>query len=288
MSDKITIIRATKNADNPYVVLRKAIPQDKELSWEARGMLSYILSQPDNWKVIPKNLEQKCGKSVVYRILNELIAAGYITRTPKRDQNQRFVSWIYEVYEVPQPKKTAEETDPLPTNPEMAQPEMENRDALLSTESLPSTESTKKDITSGVADVPPAKPNGHEPTPKKARPRNEWYDVIAETMGVEGFKNTRIANVLRACGKGEYAKYDLEVPLTDPEQVREFWKWYQKVCAGCSLGSPATVQDFVMRWQKEKASTPARPRPLEPMEPPPPDPIYPGDGIIPVYVRGEE
>jgi len=120
------------------------------------------------------------------------------------------------------------------------------------------TETIEQKITPPSGDVvspDAAKPsNGHEPTPKKARPRNEWYDVIADTMGVEGFKNTRIANVLRARSKGEYAKYNLEVPLTDPEQVREFWRWYQKVCVGCSLGSPATVQDFVMRWQKEKAA----------------------------------
>jgi hypothetical protein len=221
MSDKITIIRATKNADNPYVVLRKAVPQDKELSWEARGMLSYILSQPDNWKVIPKNLEQKCGKSVVYRILNELISAGYINREAKRDKNQRFVSWIYEVYEVPQPKKTTEKTDPLPTNPEMAQPEMENQDALLSTDSLPST---KKDYTSGVADVPSAdadKPsNGHEPTPKKERPPCKWeplHDALLVAFGLEKAQMTPKADKIYWT-----VAHELYVVKMTPEQIPDF------------------------------------------------------------------
>jgi hypothetical protein len=172
------------------------------------------------------------------------------------------------------------------------------------------TSTKEKDSTSGVADVPPAKPSNKmtnvleegvtlksdeldfyvapTPTPKKERPANPWYDAIAETMGAQGFKNGRIQNVLLAKGKDAYAKYNLDEPLTDPEQVRVFWTWYQKECPGCDLSSVETVQDYVMRWQKEKATTPARPRPLEPMEPPPPDPVYPGDGIIPVYVRGEE
>lgn len=90
-----------------------------------------------------------------------------------------------------------------------------------------------------------------EPTPKRERPRNPWYDAIAETTGAEGYRNTRISNVLQAKGKGAYAKYNLETPFTEPAQVHVFWKWYQKVCPGCDLASEATVQDYVMRWQRE-------------------------------------
>jgi hypothetical protein len=137
-----------------------------------------------------------------------------------------------------------------------------------------------KDSTPGVADVVSAdadKPsNGHEPTPKKERPANPWYDVIAETMGAQGFKNGRIQNVLLAKGKDAYAKYNLDEPLTDPEQVRVFWTWYQKECPGCDLSSVETVQDYVMRWQKEKETTPARPKPLDINDPLPPEPVYPG------------
>jgi hypothetical protein len=265
MSDKITIIRATKNADNPYVVLRKAVPQDKGLSWEARGMLSYILSQPDNWKIIPKNLEQNCGKSVVYRILNELIAAGYIKRKPNRDQNQRFVSWIYEVYEVPQPKDTAKEKEPLPKNPEMAQPEMENRDALLSTDSLPSTDSTKKDSTSGVADVPSPeadKPsNGHEPTPKKERPRDWVFDAIAlgsfkinDTTGLDKITGKRIGIVASWLKKQDGINQDGETVAL----IGRFYEWYDKAKNG--IARPRDVTKFAeawVEWQSYKAAPPS-------------------------------
>lgn len=96
-------------------------------------------------------------------------------------------------------------------------------------------------------DTPPA--SAPAPKPKKERKPNPWYDAIKETAGVEGFKNGNVQNVLLAKGKKAYAKYDLETPLTDPEQIHTFWAWYQTECKDCDLVSPAAWQDWVMRWQ---------------------------------------
>ena len=132
---------------------------------------------------------------------------------------------------------------------------------LHSVESVPelstsSTErDTKKDISPQNGDSAPEEKA--VTSTKKERPPNVWYDVIAETMGAQGYTNGQIEWVLRATGKNGYAKYDLTTPLTDPEQVRVFWRWYQSTCEGCSLSSPKTVQDYVMRWQAAGMPDPA-------------------------------
>jgi hypothetical protein len=108
------------------------------------------------------------------------------------------------------------------------------------------------------------------PLPEEKKPRNEWYDVIAETFKAEGWRNGKIANILRGTAKGNEAKFNIDQPLTDPAQVRVFWTWYQKVCEGCSLVDSAAVQDYVMRWQKELAA----PKQLTPA------PIDMNDGIV--------
>ena len=87
--------------------------------------------------------------------------------------------------------------------------------------------------------------------PKKEREPNPWYDAIAATLGVEGWKNGHIQNVLLGTGKNGYSRYNLHTPLTEPEQVHIFWAWFEKKCKGCELKSVATTQSRVMEWQRE-------------------------------------
>ena len=56
--DKKTIIRKAKNKDNPYVMMAKSAVQDDKLSWKATGLLSYILSLPDDWQIYLEHVNQ--------------------------------------------------------------------------------------------------------------------------------------------------------------------------------------------------------------------------------------
>lgn len=111
------IHRATRSDENPYFQFRRDTAQDRTLTFEARGVLAYILSKPDDWEVQPSDLEQNCGKSVVYRILKELRKHGYIQLVTPRDENNRIISWDYEVYE-----------HPLTKNQEVGFQEVENQE----------------------------------------------------------------------------------------------------------------------------------------------------------------
>lgn len=93
-----------------FTILSNDMLRNDKLSWEARGMLSFILSFPTDWKLnvshlvksggISEDGRRMCGKEKVYRILNELKAAGYITGQPKRNGGS-FHGFDYIVHEEP-------------------------------------------------------------------------------------------------------------------------------------------------------------------------------------------
>ena len=93
-----------------FTVLQNDLLRSASLSWEARGMLAFILSFPPDWKLnvshlaksggISEDGRRRCGKEKVYRILNELKAAGYITGQPKRKAGG-FSGFEYIVHEEP-------------------------------------------------------------------------------------------------------------------------------------------------------------------------------------------
>lgn len=97
------VIRVRKRPDN-FVMIDKTFLEDERLSFKAKGILAYLLSKPDNWKVIVGNLVKfsKDGKSAVYAGLKELKECGYYVKTPIRNEDGTRISrWESTVYEVP-------------------------------------------------------------------------------------------------------------------------------------------------------------------------------------------
>lgn len=101
MSDPINIIRVEHSKENPYFMMNRDTAQDKSLSWEARGVLAYLLSKPDDWQVMVVDLQQNCGRDKVRHILDELKEACYLRIVPARNQAGKFSKAEYQVYEQP-------------------------------------------------------------------------------------------------------------------------------------------------------------------------------------------
>lgn len=113
MTKQQTIQRSPHNKENPYVSILRTTAQDKRLSYEARGLLAYLLSKPLDWRVQVTELQHEdyAGRDKVQRILKELAAAGYITRPQKYQDKQGKWCWNpYYVWEEPQ-------LEPLTENP---------------------------------------------------------------------------------------------------------------------------------------------------------------------------
>jgi helix-turn-helix protein len=88
----MAMIRTHHNRENPYVRLNKKALWDEELSLEAVGLWAGLLSRPDDWQVSVIELSKscKCGRDKIYKLLNELIKAGYAYRCqPRVDGDKR-------------------------------------------------------------------------------------------------------------------------------------------------------------------------------------------------------
>ena len=86
-----------------FTVLRNSCIRDKELTWEARGLLHYLLSMPEDWEVSKQDIISKSPSASDYavgRILKELERAGYIFRNKYRNYKGQWV-WVTLVYDVP-------------------------------------------------------------------------------------------------------------------------------------------------------------------------------------------
>ena len=70
--DTNEIIRVKRKPSN-FVTMDKGFLENPNLSWKRKGMLAYLLSKPDNWKVIVNNPEKNAtdGMSSVKKGLVE-------------------------------------------------------------------------------------------------------------------------------------------------------------------------------------------------------------------------
>lgn len=98
----MTVFRVEKCKDKPFVMVDKTVLKETTISWKAKGILVYLLSLPDDWKIYESELStHSCdGIKSTRSGIKELIKAGYIVRQKKRTKG-RFMGYEYIVYEHP-------------------------------------------------------------------------------------------------------------------------------------------------------------------------------------------
>jgi hypothetical protein len=142
-----TIIRAPRR--HRFLIIDQRAIEDDRLSWAARGLLGYLLSKPDDWKVLVNDLRKRgdLGRDGIYRLLRELRDAGYMRFVNIRDKHGRIRGGTYIVQEI----ETAPHPDlPDTVEPDTAEPYPVNTEALTTTEvNLRKTTTTKPNVTKG-------------------------------------------------------------------------------------------------------------------------------------------
>lgn len=138
------IRRSPKNAENPFAQISREMLQDKTLSYEARGLISYLLSKSGNWELRVSDLQiEGAGRDKVYRIIGELQAKGYISTRAKFQDEKGYWQWTpYDVFETPV-------LSPYPENPYTVNPYTENteiKEKILEDEIQNTKEEEKKKI----------------------------------------------------------------------------------------------------------------------------------------------
>ena len=111
-----------------YTIMSNHHLRNKALSLKAKGLLSLMLSLPEDWDYTTRGLASICKEGVdsVCATVRELEAAGYIIRRRIRDKNGQMRGMEYTVLEQPQPPEQGpEEAAPKCAQPKQAEPERE-------------------------------------------------------------------------------------------------------------------------------------------------------------------
>jgi hypothetical protein len=152
-----TIIRAPKNRENPYTMVRRATFEDERLSWEERGILGYLLVKPNDWEIDVSNLWHagNVGRDKIYRMLAHLEKVGYLEREVIRERGQ-FARIRYLLHEEPLPEnqEMATRVTPFPEIPDTVNQEQTNK------YSISNNEQRTKNEELGIVGATPTPPLG--------------------------------------------------------------------------------------------------------------------------------
>ena len=141
----MAVYRVSKTRD--FTTMSNHHLKNRKLSLKAKGMLSQILSFPDNWEFSLRGLATLStdGLESTRSAISELEKAGYIIRKQSRRENGSFSKIEYTIFEVPQsaiPSSDSPHTgNPNTANPAAVKPKSEN---------LPQFNTNKKSIIQGL------------------------------------------------------------------------------------------------------------------------------------------
>ena len=107
------------NRSKGYTVMSNHHLRNKELTLKAKGLLSQMLSLPEDWDYTLAGLSSINRESVdaIRTAVLELEKAGYITREQGRDAQGKLTPIVYTIYEQPQKSPSQNKTLPVLENP---------------------------------------------------------------------------------------------------------------------------------------------------------------------------
>ena len=169
----MAVFRIEKTRD--YTVMANHHLRNTELSLKAKGLLSLMLSLPEEWDYTTKGLARICkdGVDSICAGVRELEDHGYVVRERIRNPNGQLGAIEYTILEQPrtsEPKREKPERgNPVQANPVLGKPEQENPAQLNIQEQskeILSTDSTKSF---------PSFPHEGKPIQENGMERRETY-----------------------------------------------------------------------------------------------------------------
>ena len=195
----MAVFRIEKTRD--YTVMSNYHLRDTSLSLKAKGLLSLMLSLPENWDYTMKGLARICkdGIDSISGGIRELEAHGYLVRARIRGANGQLGSIEYTILEQPKaPSPTQEKPireNPVQANPMLDAPIQENPAKLNKEESSNYPSKTDLSITqesSPILSSPPvpSERSGQDGMRKRESYRalileNIEYDVLSQNVQLD-------------------------------------------------------------------------------------------------------
>ena len=201
----MAVFRIDKTRD--YTVMSNHHLRNTELSLKAKGLLSLMLSLPDNWDYTTKGLARICkdGVDSICAAVRELEEHGYVIRERVRGANGQLGSIEYTILEQPaEPSPEREnpvQVKPILENPVLGKPEQEN--PAQSNKDKSNTDLSSTEQSNPIRSNPPA-PEGRNGTDgMEAREiyreivyGNIEYDILREDNTVNCDQLDEIAELI--------------------------------------------------------------------------------------------
>ena len=190
----MAVFRIEKTRD--YTVMSNHHLRDKSLSLKAKGLLSLMLSLPEEWDYTTKGLARICkdGVDSICAGVRELEEHGYVIRQRVRNANGQLGAIEYTILEQPRPPEPKpgkpERENPVLDNPEQAspvlgEPEQENPAQLNTKESSNQVSNTDLSSTEGsnpIQSSPQTPAGGKRIGRDWMRERESYREIILENI----------------------------------------------------------------------------------------------------------
>ena len=220
----MAVFRIERTRD--YTVMSNHHLKDSALSLKAKGLLSMMLSLPEEWNYTTRGLAKICkeGVDAIGGALKELEKAGYIVRRQLRGPGGRISDTEYTIYEKPRPAAEEPPEEPGPDtpppdtaspdtgNPDMVEPDMDGPDTDMPAELNTKRLNTKKSNTHRA--------NTHSflpPTPP-AEGRTDVYEKREEIR--KQIEYDLICTPINRAQVDEFVEIMLEVAMTRSPTIK--------------------------------------------------------------------
>lgn len=226
-------IHKAKGLEKDFLILRNEDVQRIDLSYEAIGLLTYLMSLPSDWVIYVSTLERKgTGRDKVRRMITELKEKGYLSVEQNHNTDGTFTTNEYHAYAMPEYNPNWQ---PLPEKAAAVNPLTENPQ-------LQSKDNKKEKIKDIALDAP---------SDSKQKP---YYDAIVEVLNIHGGRNVNIEKMLsgKAANNG-YKQFNLNPPVS-LEEFKLWGVWHKEKYAGVTMvQSPEKIQSSIMAYRAEKS-----------------------------------
>ena len=184
-------VEKTKN----YTVMANHHLKDRRLSLRSKGLLSVMLSLPEEWDYTLKGLAviSREGVDAIGEAVKELERAGYIIRSRQRDDHGRLRGMEYVIYEQPQPsdanppgREKPVQVKPTQEKPAQATPAQEEPEQAAPAQENPPQSIPQREIIK-ISSTQASNPDPINPDPpfdmesvRRLVKRNLSYDVLVQ------------------------------------------------------------------------------------------------------------
>ena len=167
----MAVFRVERNRG--YTVMSNHHLRNRDLTLKAKGLLSQMLSLPDNWDYTLAGLSRINREKIdaIREAVRELEKAGYIVRSRERDKKGRLRGADYIIYEQPQP--------PVLDLPTLENPTQLNKD--ISRTDLSKKEKSNTDI-SNTHSIPILSPYPSPFTEDAAEPERKGTEAKTQSV----------------------------------------------------------------------------------------------------------